>query len=56
VILAISTLRWVTRNGITRTFCFVWMPEPGHSTMISSLASVLVAKAKATPEKVVPCM
>jgi hypothetical protein len=36
------------------TFCFVCVPAPGHSTMISSLASVLVAKAKATPEKVVP--
>ena len=37
-----------------RTFCFVWLPAPGHSVMMSSLASVLVAKAKATPEKVVP--
>lgn len=37
-----------------RTFCFVCVPAPGHSTMISSLASVLVAKANATPEKVVP--
>jgi hypothetical protein len=35
-------------------FCFVWVPAPGHSTMISSLASVFVAKAKATPENVVP--
>lgn len=30
-------------------------PAPGHSVMISSLASLFVAKAKATPEKVVPC-
>lgn len=37
------------------TFCFVYEPAPGHSVMISSLASLLVAKAKATPEKVVPC-
>jgi hypothetical protein len=37
-----------------RTFCFVWLPAPGHSVIMSSLASVLVAKAKATPEKVVP--
>ena len=37
------------------TFCFVCVPAPGHSTMISSLASVLVANANATPEKVVPC-
>jgi len=48
--------RWVESSIFRRTFCFVWMPEPGHSTMISSLASVLVAKAKATPEKVVPCI
>lgn len=32
----------------------VWLPAPGHSVMMSSLASVLVAKANATPEKVVP--
>jgi hypothetical protein len=32
----------------------VYEPAPGHSVMISSFASVLVAKAKATPEKVVP--
>lgn len=37
------------------TFCLVWFPAPGHSVMMSSFASVLVAKAKATPEKVVPC-
>ena len=36
------------------TFCFVCVPAPGHSTIISSLASVFVAKAKATPENVVP--
>ena len=36
------------------TFCFDCVPAPGHSVMISSLASVLVAKANATPEKVVP--
>lgn len=36
------------------TFCFVWLPAPGHSVIMSSFASVLVAKAKATPEKVVP--
>jgi hypothetical protein len=36
------------------TFCLVWLPAPGHSVMMSSLASVFVAKAKATPEKVVP--
>lgn len=36
------------------TFCFVWLPAPGHSVMISSLASVLVANANATPENVVP--
>jgi hypothetical protein len=41
--------------AISLTFCFVCVPAPGHSTMISSLASVLVANAKATPEKVVPC-
>ena len=38
-----------------RTFCFVCVPAPGHSTMMSSLASVFVANANATPEKVVPC-
>ena len=32
----------------------VWVPAPGHSVMISSRASLLVAKANATPEKVVP--
>lgn len=37
-----------------RTFCFVWFPAPGHSVMMSSLASLFVAKAKATPENVVP--
>jgi hypothetical protein len=36
------------------TFCFVYDPAPGHSVMMSSLASEFVAKAKATPEKVVP--
>ena len=36
------------------TFCLVYDPAPGHSVMISSLASVLVANAKATPENVVP--
>jgi hypothetical protein len=36
--------------------CLVWFPAPGHSVMMSSLASVLVAKANATPEKVVPCV
>ena len=36
------------------TFCFIWLPAPGHSVMMSSFASVFVAKAKATPEKVVP--
>jgi hypothetical protein len=39
----------------SRTFCFVYEPAPGHSLMISSFASLFVAKAKATPEKVVPC-
>jgi hypothetical protein len=38
-----------------RTFCLVWLPAPGHSVMMSSFASVLVANANATPEKVVPC-
>jgi len=38
------------------TFCLVWLPAPGHSVIMSSLASVFVAKAKATPEKVVPCI
>lgn len=37
------------------TFCFVYEPAPGHSLMMSSLASLLVAKANATPENVVPC-
>jgi hypothetical protein len=39
------------------TFCFVYDPAPGHSVMISSLASALLldTNAKATPEKVVPC-
>lgn len=36
------------------TFCLVWVPAPGHSVMISSLASLFVANANATPEKVVP--
>ena len=36
-------------------YCLVWLPAPGHSVMMSSLASVLVEKANATPEKVVPC-
>lgn len=36
------------------TFCFVYEPAPGHSVIMSSLASPLVAKAKATPENVVP--
>jgi hypothetical protein len=36
------------------TFCFVYEPAPGHSVIMSSLASLFVAKAKATPEKVVP--
>lgn len=36
------------------TFCFVYDPAPGHSEMMSSFASLFVAKAKATPEKVVP--
>ena len=36
------------------TFCFDAVPAPGHSVIMSSLASVLVAKANATPEKVVP--
>ena len=39
---------------MVRTFCFVYEPAPGHSVMISSLASLFVAKAKATPENVVP--
>lgn len=43
-----------SRNVRKLTFCFVCVPAPGHSTMISSLASVFVANAKATPEKVVP--
>lgn len=43
------------QSGFLCTFCFVWFPAPGHSVMMSSLASVFVAKAKATPEKVVPC-
>ena len=42
-------------KGEGGTFCFVWLPAPGHSVMMSSFASVFVAKAKATPEKVVPC-
>lgn len=37
------------------TFCFVYEPAPGHSVIISSLASLLVANANATPENVVPC-
>lgn len=36
------------------TFCFVYDPAPGHSVMMSSLASLFVAKANATPENVVP--
>jgi hypothetical protein len=36
------------------TFCFVYEPAPGHSEMMSSFASLLVANANATPEKVVP--
>lgn len=36
------------------TFCFVYDPAPGHSLMISSLASLFVANANATPENVVP--
>jgi len=36
------------------TFCLVYEPAPGHSVMISSFASVLVANANATPENVVP--
>lgn len=38
------------------TFCFVYEPAPGHSEMISSFASLFVANANATPEKVVPYM
>lgn len=43
----------VGRQAIT--FCLVYDPAPGHSEMMSSFASLLVAKANATPEKVVPC-
>lgn len=45
--------RIVGRQAIT--FCLVYDPAPGHSEMMSSFASLLVAKANATPEKVVPC-
>lgn len=38
-----------------QTFCFVYEPAPGHSVIMSSFASLLVANAKATPENVVPC-
>jgi hypothetical protein len=36
------------------TFCLVYDPAPGHSVMMSSFASLFVANANATPEKVVP--
>lgn len=36
------------------TFCLDCVPAPGHSVMMSSFASVFVANANATPEKVVP--
>lgn len=45
---------WVKRFDACLTFCFVYEPAPGHSVMMSSLASLFVAKANATPEKVVP--
>ena len=38
------------------TFCLVWFPAPGHSVMMSSLVSLFVTNANATPEKVVPCI
>ena len=41
-------------NRLLHTFCFVYEPAPGHSVMMSSFASLLVANAKATPENVVP--
>lgn len=46
----------VSFAGQRQTFCLVYEPAPGHSVMISSFASLFVAKAKATPENVVPCV
>lgn len=40
--------------GLWLTFCLVYDPAPGHSVMMSSFASLFVANANATPEKVVP--
>lgn len=42
------------RTWCRPTFCLVYDPAPGHSEIISSFASLFVANAKATPEKVVP--
>lgn len=42
------------QSGSWPTFCLVYDPAPGHSVMMSSFASLFVANANATPEKVVP--
>lgn len=44
----------VSTNASWPTFCLVYEPAPGHSVMMSSFASLFVANANATPEKVVP--